>query len=61
MTTRELFEILDKQALLTYPDGLRHTVTIRNAREAYGRVDVQVESAGGTKTWVSRDRLEVQG
>lgn len=42
MTAREILELMDKDATLETSEGLRFPVTIIDARENFGRIDVEV-------------------
>ena len=61
MAAREIVQLLDREATLTTAEGLRFQVTIVDARQAFGRLNVQVEPIAGEGTaWVSMDRVEVE-
>ena len=58
LTTKEILSYLDKEGLLNVDRKLGVCVKCVDVREAYGRLDVQVEPLQGTgKLWVSEARI----
>ena len=60
LTVSELYKLIGTQAFLN-DKGMKHSVTIKNVRTGYGRIDVLVEpvAGDGSKRWVASTRLSV--
>lgn len=62
MTTSELMQVIGKDGTILYPDGMRYTVRITDARGPnWGRIDYLVQPISGTgSVWVKADRITIQ-